>query len=319
MINDQTVPHSEPRPPPCSIAPVAAADRDEALALVFSHLDPEDRAQQVAAILADAAGGLAVQGLFGAYREGRLVGAVLGQVQPGRSACVWMPRVTSLDLETCADGLLGAVCQWIAARHVRIAQLLLENPSGGATALLRRWGFDHLADLFYLVSLESEFPHSPPVTALEFAAYSAENHARLAGIVDATYEETRDCPRLNGIRQVEDVLAGYRATGQFDPRRWLIVRHEGCDVGCLLLADHPQRENYELVYMGIIASARGHGWGMALTRQAQWLTRRAGRPRLVLAVDAANQPALRWYTAAGFQAWERRSAYVKILPSFHGD
>ena len=41
--------------------------------------------------------------------------------------------------------------------------------------------------------------------------------------------------------------------------------------------------------------------------------RQAERKRLVLAVDAANEPALRMYAAAGFQAWDRRSVFVRVL------
>ena len=98
-------------------------------------------------------------------------------------------------------------------------------------------------------------------SVLEFETYNSQNHDRLAQIVDATYQETLDCPKLNHVRQLEDVLEGYRATGEFSPDRWLIVRYENRDVGCLLLADHPQYENMELVYMGIIPAVRGHALG----------------------------------------------------------
>jgi len=133
-------------------------------------------------------------------------------------------------------------------------------------------------------------------------------------VLEATYEQTLDCPVLNGVRQIEDVLVGYRSTGAFSPDYWLIVRHGGKDVGCLLLADHPQHDNIELVYMGVMSSLRGRGWGIQITRQAQWLTRRAGRRRLVLAVDAANTPAVRMYAEAGFQTWDRRSVYLRRFP-----
>jgi hypothetical protein len=83
----------------------------------------------------------------------------------------------------------------------------------------------------------------------------------------------------------------------------------------LLLADHPDDDQWELVYMGIIPAARGRGWGLQITRHAQWLTGCAARRRLILAVDAANQPAVAMYAAAGFQTWNRRSAFVKSLPT----
>jgi GNAT superfamily N-acetyltransferase len=114
---------------------------------------------------------------------------------------------------------------------------------------------------------------------------------------------------------MEDVLAGYQATGCFAPERWLIVRSGGQDVGCLLLADHPRDGNWELVYMGLVPLSRGRGWGREIVRYAQWLTAQAKRPRLVVAVDDANHPALQVYAVKGFRAWDRRRVYVKVLGS----
>jgi RimJ/RimL family protein N-acetyltransferase len=33
-----------------------------------------------------------------------------------------------------------------------------------------------------------------------------------------------------------------------------------------------------------------------------------------LAVDAANEPAIAAYAAAGFQAWDRRRVYLRVFP-----
>ena len=69
----------------------------------------------------------------------------------------------------------------------------------------------------------------------------------------------------------------------------------------------------EKFLVGVVPFARGRSWGMDITRHAQWLTSRAGRPRLVLAVDAANEPAISMYAALGFRAWDRRTLYLKIF------
>jgi ribosomal protein S18 acetylase RimI-like enzyme len=118
---------------------------------------------------------------------------------------------------------------------------------------------------------------------------------------------------LNGVRKIEDVLAGYQATGVFDPARWQIVRSGGEDIGCLLLADHPGADQFELVYMGLAPAARGRNFGREIVRQAQWQTELSGRPRLVLAVDADNRPALEMYRACDFQFWNERTVYVRKL------
>ncbi len=115
-----------------------------------------------------------------------------------------------------------------------MAQILLEAVAAEDEKTLCEGGFDYLTDLLYLVCLEDDFPQAALPCPLEFEVYNSQNHDRLARIVDATYQETLDCPKLNHVRQLDDVLAGYRATGEFLPGRWLIVRYENRDVGCLL-------------------------------------------------------------------------------------
>jgi mycothiol synthase len=296
------------------IGPVPPEEQTGALRLVFSRLTEEARQRQLETLgVGIAAAGLRFPELLGAYRRGRLVGAVFSQVQPGRTAAFWPPQVVASEAATTAAKLLETACDRLARQEVCMAQALLETDTSPDVATLLKGGFERLAKLFYLVSPENEFPNHPPPGPLDFAQYGPSNHERLARVVEATYRETLDCPRLNGVRDIEDVLSGYRATGVFDPHRWLIVRHDDREVGCLLLADHPKDGSYELVYMGLVDSARGRGWGMLIARQAQWRTRQAGRTRLVLAVDAANQPALKIYSAVGFRAWDRRSAYVKVF------
>jgi ribosomal protein S18 acetylase RimI-like enzyme len=78
-----------------------------------------------------------------------------------------------------------------------------------------------------------------------------------------------------------------------------------------LLADHPDDDQWELVYLGVAPESRGQGLGMALARKALAMARRAGRRQLVLAVDAANAPAIEIYRRAGFEAWERRRIFLR--------
>jgi ribosomal protein S18 acetylase RimI-like enzyme len=297
-----------------SIAAVASAQWAEALALVLWQLPEEERRDRAQTMLAAArAGDGSLEGLLGAYHGPRLVGVALSQIQPGKIAAVWMPRAVPPEPESTASKLLAATCQWLEHGGVRMAQILTETYTPSEAAMLRRWGFDHLADLLYLVSLEGQFPQSPPPTQLEFEPYGPHNHDRFTRTIEATYRQTLDCPGLNGVRSIEDVLAGYQGAGVFDPRSWLLVRRAGEDVGCLLLTDHPQYGNYELVYMGVIPAVRGHAWGIEIAQYAQWRAHLAGRPRLVLAVDASNRPAIGMYAAVGFEVWDRRSVFLKLF------
>jgi len=297
------------------IHPVAAAHRTDALELLFCDHTSEERRQQVDELLgAMHNGDVSGEGLLGARRGGRLVGTVLSQVQPGRTAALWPPRVVDGEPDSTADRLLAAAVDRLSGhRHVRLAQALVPLRAQDDTARLREAGFVHLADLLYLVSLEIEFPAADLSGPLRFGSCAGPRDSRLASLVEASYEGTLDCPLLNGLRAIGDVLEGYGANGIFHPELWLIARHAGRDVGCLILADHPRHGNLELVYMGVVPACRGHGWGRVLARKAQWLARRLGRPRLVLAVDAANQPGIAAYVAEGFQAWDRRRAMVRLF------
>ena len=301
---------------------VAPPDRQtRALWLALASLPAEERTANLnATLVAAKAGQTSLADLWEARRGPQLVGAVWGAAMPGRQAVVWPAGLVPDESEFTAAALHERLEASLAVQDVRMYQSLVAQRGGVETQRLVAAGFQHVADLQYLVCTTDRLPVAAPHSALAFECFEEKisGAARIARIADETYRDTLDCPRLNGVRDMDDVLAGYRQTGEFAPERWLIVRHENRDVGCLLLADHPLDDQWELVYMGIVPAARGRGFGFQITRHAQWLTRCAGRQRLILAVDAANEPAIAMYSAAGFQLWNLRSAFVKTLPGAAG-
>jgi ribosomal protein S18 acetylase RimI-like enzyme len=302
---------ADPQPP--IIRPVPAEDEEQALALLVAWAVPEDRAMRLETMRADLRGGdEPCTTLLGAYRGRRLVGAIYYQLQAGRSGIVGLPGTFSDEPAATLQSLLAVAADGLMRQDVRLIYVLLERETEAEIDLVRQTGFTQLAHLLYLVAQEPEFPQAHPESPLEFEPYSPANHQRLAKVVEATYQQTMDCPGLEKVRTTDDVLAGYRQMGVFDPGRWLIVRHAGGDVGCLLLTDHPGHQNLELIYMGVVPAARGRQWGYQIARYAEWVARQLGRRRLVLAVDETNLPALNMYRQAGFKAWERRSVWAKF-------
>lgn len=285
----------------------------EAAGLVFAHLPEEIRRQRCEELIEGLALGNVPGGLFEARRGERLVGAVFAETHPGRSAIVHPPRVVGNETEETKAALLHAAVDYLAQCKVRVAHLLVPHCTNADDELFGRAGFEFLAVLHYLACERDRFPARQPHSDVQFVPYgdAPSEHARLCRAIEATYEATLDCPGLSGVRAIDDVVAGYRAIGVFAPERWLFVRHSDQDVGCLLLADHPKEDLWELVYMGLIPSARGRGWGRQIVQHAVWLTGQARRSRLVAAVDAANLPALNAYRAAGFQCWDQRIAYQR--------
>jgi ribosomal protein S18 acetylase RimI-like enzyme len=300
--------------PALQIGPATADTVARALALAWQHIPQPARDHQITRMLAqwrvepDPTAILLV-----ALRAEEVVGGAWAQLQPGRTASISPPAVVAGEPASTADRLLDELLQASASGHAQLAQVLLEQDHGADFERLVSRRFEHMTDLLYLVSLASAFPEAESATPLTFEPFSESQQSRLSALVERTYEETRDCPQMNGLRDMADTLAGYRAAGSFDPARWFFLRHDGQDVGCLLLADHPEHRQWELVYVGLVPEFRGRGWGVEVVRHAQFLASRARAKCLLLAVDAANEPAVAMYGEAGFTAWDRRSVLVRRL------
>jgi mycothiol synthase len=284
-----------------------------AIGLLLGGLEEAQIAQQLSMLRSwvarNPSAGYRILGTFG---DAELKSAILVQIQPGRTAVIWPPRLAASESPETARRLLRQCLEDLPTPAIRMVQSLLPTNLGPDADLLLNAGFRHVSDLLFLVILAKDFPATSPAAGFQFESYSTAQHARFARLVDATYEGTMDCPAVNGIRATDDVLDGYRATGEYAPQRWFIVRREGNDVGCLILTDYPDLSAWELIYVALLPAWRGRGWGVEIVRHALWLCRQASRSRLVLAVDAVNEPALRMYAAAGFQSWDQKSVFVLI-------
>lgn len=289
------------------------AEHAAALELVFSRWEPEQRAAQVAAArVGIESGAIPRDGLIVAWRGARMVAAGLFQLQPGRAATVCPARTVPDEDPSTAERVLIEVLKGLARHPVRLAYAIVDGVANNDERLLRACGFDRLAALLYLVCPADRFPSSIPHSLLAFDPCGPAQQERLRHVVAATYEDTLDCPALNGIREIGDVLEGY-GVSEADPALLLVVRSGPDDVGCLLLADYPDFGNLELAYMGLVKGARGRGWGRLIVAHAKWLAAQLGRERLVVAVDETNGPAMAMYELAGFDAWDRRVCYFKQM------
>lgn len=256
--------------------------------------------------------------LLAARRGEELVGAALGQAMAGRTAVVWLPQVAEPRADAAAAHaicrtLLDQLAIELHACGAAVAQGLVAHDDRQAAGILQAGGFEHGADLRYLVAPAETFPEKPPQLPFAIEAFETANEARLARLVERTYAGSLDCPRIDGLRTTAEALEGYRAVGQFHAVLWQIAVAAEGDVGCLLVNLHPDVRHAEVVYLGLVPQVRGRGWGRHLARQAQWLARQAGCERVVLAVDGANDPAISAYAATGFSEWDRRTVWMRSL------
>jgi RimJ/RimL family protein N-acetyltransferase len=171
-----------------------------------------------------------------------------------------------------------------------------------------------LAELIYL-QCEIRSSITAPIMPHGFSweNYSSVTHGKFARTIQATYENSLDCPTLSGLRQIEDVIASHKASGEFDPNHWFLLYERENPVAVLLLAHSPRTDAMELVYLGLTPPARGRGLGTLALRKALRTALEADIGRLTLAVDAGNDPALKLYYRHGMERIGSKLAMIRDL------
>ncbi|MCO6047252.1 GNAT family N-acetyltransferase [Aeoliella sp. ICT_H6.2] len=289
--------------------------QQQALELVLQDVTPQLRAGLVDVLRPTAQQGIDVfAGLIIAEDDGKLVGAAWLQPQVGRTATLWPPilRGDITDDQTLCK-LAGAAVAASRSLPVDLVQLLLDKPSTGLVPLLEELEFEKLADLEYLMHTVPRRYLGDLDPDVTFDSPAMEQQELLEQLVKTTYEQTLDCPGLEGRRNIEDVLTGYQAVGEYDPKMWYIVRWRTEPVGVLLTAPYPDGDQWEIVYVGIAPRFRGRRLGKKILAHLTSLAAQRKVEYLVVAVDAANAPALRVYEQSGYVRWAERTAYIRSI------
>jgi ribosomal protein S18 acetylase RimI-like enzyme len=253
-------------------------------------------------------------------RGGKVLWAALPILSPGRTMLLFTPsEPVPADGAAAVTRLLDEVCTRFAARDIQLAQILLDPGDHLMRRIFEGRGFLRMAELIYLHAAVRR-PLPPPALAPEFSIlpYSPHTHDLFAAGIIASYQNSLDCPGLNGVRNIEDVIAGHKSSGDFDPQHWVVLCERDADArelprGVLLLSRLPRGDTVELVYLGLAPQVRGRGL-------AEWMMRRAfnsaaamGVGRLSLAVDSNNAPALKLYYRFGMARIGSKLAMMRKL------
>lgn len=231
---------------------------------------------------------------------------------PGRTAITLIPEPNANGIDPNAQRELTLhALRELAAHRLHYSQALLEPEAAGRRSLLESVGFSPLAPLIYL-ERDVTYPWSDPPRPndAQWVAYSPATHPDFEATVEATYQDTLDCPELAGLRPVADVLASHKASGYFDPQLWQLARIGDDYAGCMLLSRLIHGPVIELVYLGVVTAWRHRGIGRLLLRRALAECRRVRARRLTTVVDQRNAPARRMYEDFGFSIVGQRDAYL---------
>lgn len=246
----------------------------------------------------------------------QIITAALPIVSPGRTVQLMLPTAApaTAGQPQALDKLIQRLCCHYRNQGIILAQGLVDPDNKRLIECLSCCSFSKVAELIYL-------RHSSPQTyqryqlppGLQAIHYSPQNHNLFAATVLASYENTLDCPAMDGIRPIDDVLAGHKAVGPFDPQLWTLLMDGQQAVGVALISRLYDGNAGELVYIGLPAPARGRGLGHVLLQYALGQLARAGMKQMLLAVDSINTPALRLYEHHQFDTFGQKLVLMRHL------
>jgi ribosomal protein S18 acetylase RimI-like enzyme len=295
-----------------TVEPAQPEEWATALGLLFEETAPKEHAARVRSVLqmirqgeVDPAGLLVVRG------EYRLLGVLACSPIPGASGVIWPPRATGPDAVVIEDLLVRQATAWLERRGCKLIQSLLQPSEVHLDPPLERNGLAHITSLWYL----RHFLDLPATilreeARLTFRAYGDGDQDRFHETLLRSYEGTLDCPEVNGVRALEEILEGHRAQGVYDPSRWWLALEGGEPVGVVILTELTDMTVWEVAYLGIVPEARRRGLGRALMARALVESRAAEAMQLMVSVDARNHPAWKLYRRLGFESYDRREVYL---------
>lgn len=301
---------------PFIIRPAAPEDLEPALRLILSPAGSTADARSIQDFINFGRDrGIDLGGLHVALRSGKIVSGMLPVVSPGRTMLILCPPGTQSKATDAATAqLLDPVCRHGAAQGIELAQTLIDPQDTALETIFTDGGFARMAELHYLQGQPPAgiaLPGLPP--GMAWTAYSAETHNLFGRNILDSYQSSLDCPALNGRRDIDDIIAGHQASGSFDPKLWFLLREGDTPLGVLLLSESLRSDSIELVYLGLTPAARGRKLGELMMRQAYATVSARNQPRLCLAVDSQNTPALKLYYRHGMHRIASKLALLRDL------
>ena len=285
---------------------------EPAFHLLFRHQAKQERDSRVARVVELLhSGEIDPRGLFVLRGKGGLLGVIACEPVAGAAGILWPPIVVDRrdDLE---DLLVQHACEWLRDNGARLGQCLLPPADLHLGSPLLRNGFSRIAGLSYLCHDRlSSIPRGSRTPPLRFEPYDRASPEVFHETLAWTYSETLDCPEVNGVRTVEEVVAGYQVQ-DFATGRWWLAWADERPVGVLIATAESGGESWDVGYMGIVPTARHRGLGRAMLHKVLLDARSAGAQRVTLCVDERNTPACRLYRGMGFLSYDHRAIFLAI-------
>jgi len=258
------------------------------------------RGRVTALLAAEKQGKVSFDGLFTATRGSRVVSSIWCLSQPGKIGTVWGPGILSDEPDTTAEHLVEHAIAHGKQRGCHLLQSLIGQENRAAGNLLIRSGFRSITLLSHLEALTEEVHVEPPRNELRFLRCEDFRSEDFRSLVAQTYEESLDCPEVDGMREIEDVLDGYYATSGRSTYNWYTLQNGDEAIGVIITAHHAEPQQLELIYFGLLPRFRRLGLGSEIIRFVLQLAQFLGCRSTITGVDQRNAPATTLYRRFGF-------------------
>jgi GNAT superfamily N-acetyltransferase len=244
-----------------------------------------------------------------ALLEGRVIGYILVLVNPGAVATVLLPpRLTELEdrnelsYREIMIQLLKLLGQQIEPWDLGIIQAVLSREDEKTfKPILLESGFSFLCDLAVMESPVAADHPSAAIEDLEWVPFDDATTSRFERVILQSYQGSKDCPILTGLRTGPEILESHRWSGIFRKKGWWLMQYQGRDAGVVLLNGTQEKaDRLDLIYMGLASWARGRGLGRAIMNKAFETATALKKKNIRLAVERDNFPAKRLYDEFGF-------------------
>ena len=251
--------------------------------------------------------------IFHYERNGEMIGGAFSMMRPDGTLLTLQPAVVPTEPETTLRFIYKKLLDYAVAEHARLVMLLVDFQQSADATLLDEYGFDKVSELLNLNAERAIFPTDCPAYRLAFRPYKNELWDEMVALVEKTYKNTLDFPRLTGLVPADNILRGYQESHVFDPTLWFFIEFHSQIIGALLLSQIDNSDHLELTYVGLMETFRGQGFFREIVKFSQFVANERNSSHLLVSVDSANFPALNTYIRYGFQIHDQKEIFVRFL------
>ncbi len=151
------------------------------------------------------------------------------------TTCIPTPPKSQADVQRIGDLILNGL-EEVQCKNSKLAQAIMDVDDALLTQAFQHAGFEKLAILMYMERITSaKVPHCDNGNVL-FVPSQDVTEDEIRDILQETYIGSLDCPKIHGLRTIEDIIQGHRGQGNSDSQLWTIATIENSPSGILILS-----------------------------------------------------------------------------------